>query len=71
MELLKLSMFCNVENLQFVELSQCKITDSLFNQIPVKYPVLEIFLLRHCQEITGENTLQSKMGYSKIAILVK
>ena len=71
MELLKLSMFCNVENLQFLKLSQCKITDSLFNQIPVQFPVLEIFLLRHSQEITGENTLQSKMGYSKIAILVK
>ena len=54
MKLLKLSKPCNVENLQFLELSHCKIKDSLFNQIPDKCAVFKIFLLQDCQEITEE-----------------
>jgi len=37
-----------------LELSYCKVTDSLFNQIAVTCPVLKFFLLQDYREITEE-----------------
>ena len=48
-----LTSMLNIENLSCLILSHCKDTDSLFNQIPLKCPVLN-FLLQDCQEITEE-----------------
>lgn len=42
------------EHLGFLELSHCKVTDSLFSQIPVKCPVLKFLRIQDCQEITEQ-----------------
>ena len=44
----------NIEHLGFLELSHCKVTDSLFSQIPVKCPMLKFLLIQDCQEITEQ-----------------
>ena len=49
----------NIHNLTFLELSHCKVTNSLFNQIPVLCPFLNFFLLQDCQEITEEAYMNS------------
>lgn len=36
----------NIEHLGFLELSHCKVTDSLFSQIPVKCPMLKFLLIQ-------------------------
>ena len=47
--------------MSFLEWSQCKETDSLFNQIPVMCPVLKFFLLQDCQEIREEAYINSNL----------
>ena len=49
----------NIQNKSFLDLSHCKVTDSLFNQIPVMCPVLKFFLLQDCQEITEDAYINS------------
>ena len=44
----------NIEHLGFLELSHCKVTDSLFSQILVKCPMLKFLLIQDCQEITEQ-----------------
>lgn len=53
-----ISGMLNIQNMSFLELSHCKVTDS-FNQIPVTCPVLKFFLLQDCQEITEEAYISS------------
>ena len=48
-----------IQNISFLDLSHCKVTDSLFNQIPVTCPVLKFFLLQDCQEITEDAYINS------------
>ena len=48
-----------IQNISFLDLSHCKVTDSLFNQIPDTCPVLEFFLLQDCQEITEDAYINS------------
>lgn len=43
----------NIQNISFLDLSHCKVTDSLFNQIPVTCPVQD------CQEITEDAYINS------------
>ena len=47
-------LYRNVEHVGFLELSHCKITDSLFSQIPVQCPMLKFLLIQDCQEITDQ-----------------
>ena len=49
----------NIGHLQFLELSHCRVTDLLFNQLSSKWPLLNFFLLQDCHEITKEAYINS------------
>ena len=50
----------NICHLRFLELSHCRVTDLLFNQLPSKCPLLKFFLLQDCHEITKEAYINSQ-----------
>ena len=49
----------NIACLRYLALSHCQVTDSLFIQLPLKCPLLKIFLLQDCQEITEKAYMTS------------
>ena len=49
----------NIGHLRFLELSNCRVADLLFNQLPSKCPLLIFFLLQDCHEITKEAYINS------------
>ena len=49
-----LTQTLNIGHLRFWELSHCRVTDLLLNQLPSKCPLLKFFLLQDCHEITKE-----------------
>ena len=54
-----LTQTLNIGHLRFSELSHCRVTDLLFNQLPSKCPLLKFFLLQDCHEITKEAYINS------------
>ena len=44
----------HIRNLHFLDLSHCKVTNSVFKMLPLKCPILKVLIVQDCQEITME-----------------
>ena len=44
----------HIWNLHFLDLSHCKVTNSVFKMLPLKCPILKVLIVQDCQEITME-----------------